>query len=128
MMRLISAGLISLILSVVHDDIFFSNFKDRKEALNLLIFSVVGVLTVQLTFLLTIEKSNAETAMVLQFLSPTISLAWLALVCQALPSNNRYKCCNSIRWVKMLVNAKLKPGQSSGRMYKFLYVDQVLLR
>jgi hypothetical protein len=34
---------------------------------------------VQLTFLLTIEKSNAATATVLQFLSPTIIVAWFAL-------------------------------------------------
>ena len=32
----------------------------------------------QLTFLLTIEKSNAATATVLQFLSPTIIVAWFA--------------------------------------------------
>lgn len=33
----------------------------------------------QLTFLVTIEKSNAATATVLQFLSPTIIVAWFAL-------------------------------------------------
>lgn len=48
-------------------------------------FSVVGALTVQLTFLLTIEKSNAATATVLQFLSPTIIVAWFALVRKARP-------------------------------------------
>jgi drug/metabolite transporter (DMT)-like permease len=57
----------------------FPVIKHRKDALSLLIFSLVGALTVQLTFLLTIEKSNAATATVLQFLSPTIIVAWFAL-------------------------------------------------
>lgn len=85
MTRLIFAGLILLMLSFVHGDKIFSLFKDRKDALSLLIFSVVGALTVQLTFLLTIEKSNAATATVLQFLSPTIIVAWFALVRKARP-------------------------------------------
>ena len=70
MTRLIFAGLILLMLSFVHGDKVFSIIKNRKDAISLLIFSVVGALTVQLTFLLTIEKSNAATATVLQFLSP----------------------------------------------------------
>lgn len=39
----------------------------------------------QLTFLLTIEKSNAATATVLQFLSPTIIVAWFALARKTRP-------------------------------------------
>ena len=42
-------------------------------------------MTVQLTFLMAIEKSNAATATVLQFLSPTIIVAWFALVRKARP-------------------------------------------
>lgn len=75
MTRLIFAGLILLTLSFVHGDKIFSIINNHKDAISLLIFSVVGALTVQLTFLLTIEKSNAATATVLQFLSPTIIVA-----------------------------------------------------
>lgn len=80
MTRLIFAGFILLTLSFVHGDKVFSIIKNHKDAISLLIFSVVGALTVQLTFLLTIEKSNAATATVLQFLSPTIIVAWFSLV------------------------------------------------
>ncbi|MGI1405076.1 EamA family transporter [Escherichia coli] len=80
MTRLIFAGLILLTLSFVHGDKIFSIINNHKDAISLLIFSVVGALTVQLTFLLTIEKSNAATATVLQFLSPTIIVAWFSLV------------------------------------------------
>ncbi|KAI3490382.1 hypothetical protein L1887_45207 [Cichorium endivia] len=79
MVRLLFTGVILLTLSFVHGDKIFSVIKQRKDALSLLFFSLVGALTVQLTFLLTIEKSNAATATVLQFLSPTIIVAWFAL-------------------------------------------------
>ena len=70
MVRLLFTGVILLTLSFVHGD---------------KIFSVAGALTVQLTFLLTIEKSNAATATVLQFLSPTIIVAWFALARKTRP-------------------------------------------
>lgn len=85
MIRLLFAGLILVTFSFMHGDKIFSILKNRKDALNLLIFSVVGALTVQLTFLLTIEKSNAATATVLQFLSPTIIVAWFALARKTRP-------------------------------------------
>ncbi len=85
MTRLIFAGLILLTLSFVHGDKIFSIINNHKDAISLLIFSVVGALTVQLTFLLTIEKSNAATATVLQFLSPTIIVAWFSLVRKSRP-------------------------------------------
>lgn len=85
MTRLLFAGMILLTLSFVHGDKIFAVFRHRKDALNLLIFTLVGALTVQLTFLLTIEKSNAATATVLQFLSPTIIVAWFALAKRVRP-------------------------------------------
>jgi len=85
MVRLLFAGFILLTLAFVHGDKIFRILKNRKDAFSLLVFSLVGALTVQLTFLLTIEKSNAATATVLQFLSPTIIVAWFALVKKARP-------------------------------------------
>ena len=85
MTRLIFAGLILLTLSFIHGDKIFSIINNHKDAISLLIFSVVGALTVQLTFLLTIEKSNAATATVLQFLSPTSIVAWFSLVRKSRP-------------------------------------------
>ncbi|KDE36678.1 membrane protein [Kosakonia radicincitans UMEnt01/12] len=86
MTRLLFTGIILLTLSFVHGDKIFAILKNRKDAISLLIFSLFGALTVQLTFLLTIEKSNAATATVLQFLSPTIIVTGLALVRKARPT------------------------------------------
>lgn len=86
MTRLLFAGLILLILAFVHGDLVFTVIKNRKDAISLLIFSLFGALTVQFTFLMTIEKSNAATATVLQFLSPTIIVAWFSFVRKKRPS------------------------------------------
>ncbi len=80
MLRLLFSGLILLTLSVTHGDKIFAMFKERESIISLLLFTLFGAMAVQLTFLLTIEKSNAATATVLQFLSPTIIVAWFALV------------------------------------------------
>ncbi|SCC36868.1 carboxylate/amino acid/amine transporter [Kosakonia oryzendophytica] len=86
MTRLLFTGVILLTLSFVHGDKIFAILKSRKDTFSLLFFSLFGALIVQLTFLLTIEKSNAATATVLQFLSPTIIVAWFALVRKARPT------------------------------------------
>lgn len=84
--RLLFAGLILLMLGFVHGDRIFRVLQNRRDALSLLFFSLFGALTVQFTFLMTIEKSNAATATVLQFLSPTIIVAWFALARKARPT------------------------------------------
>ncbi len=86
MTRLLFAGLILLMLGFVHGDRIFRVLQNRRDALSLLFFSLFGALTVQFTFLMTIEKSNAATATVLQFLSPTIIVAWFALARKARPT------------------------------------------
>lgn len=80
MLRLLFSGLILLTLSFMHGDKIFAIFSKRQDVISLLIFTGFGALTVQLTFLLAIENSNAATATILQFLSPTIIVAWFALV------------------------------------------------
>ncbi|WP_180814857.1 DMT family transporter, partial [Klebsiella michiganensis] len=86
MTRLLFAGLILLMLSFFHGDKIFRVLQNRKDAASLLIFSLFGALTVQYTFLMTIEQSNAATATVLQFLSPTIIVAWFAIARKTRPS------------------------------------------
>ena len=80
MLRLLFSGLILLILSFMHGDKIFGIVKHRQDVISLLAFTLFGALTVQLTFLLTIEKSNAATATILQFLSPTLIVVWFALM------------------------------------------------
>lgn len=85
MSRLLFSGIILLALSFLQGQPLFSLFKEKKEAMRLFIFSLCGTLTVQLTFLVTIEKSNAATGTILQFLSPTIIVCWFAATRKKLP-------------------------------------------
>ena len=78
MTRLLFAGMILLMLGFVHGDRIFRVLQNRRDALSLLFFSLVGALTVQLTFLLTIEKSNAATATVLLVLNLATDAPWPA--------------------------------------------------
>lgn len=86
MIRLLFSGFILLTLSFMQGDNIFGMFKIRRDALSLIIFSLFGALLVQLTFLIAIEKSNAATATVLQFLSPTIIVMWFAAILKKRPS------------------------------------------
>lgn len=79
MSRLLFSGIILLMLGFLQGQPVFSVFGEKKEAIKLFIFSLCGTLTVQFTFLVTIEKSNAATGTILQFLSPTVIVTWFAL-------------------------------------------------
>ncbi|MBK4714155.1 MULTISPECIES: EamA family transporter [Tenebrionibacter/Tenebrionicola group] len=80
MVRLLFSGLILLTLSFMQGERVFRIFTAWRDIRRLLLFTFFGALLVQLTFLLTIQNSNAATATVLQFLSPSIIVAWFALV------------------------------------------------
>ncbi|PVZ83063.1 EamA family transporter [Serratia sp. S1B] len=80
MTRLLLAGPILLVIAIVHGDKVFAVLKNRQDTIRLLIFSLFGAMTVQLTFMLAIEHSNAATATILQFFSPSIIVTWFALV------------------------------------------------
>lgn len=86
MIRLLFSGFILLTLSFMQGDKIFAMFKIRRDAISLVIFSLFGALLVQFTFLVAIEKSNAATATILQFLSPTIIVMWFAAILKKRPS------------------------------------------
>ncbi|MTD42630.1 EamA family transporter [Erwinia sp. CPCC 100877] len=85
MVRLLFSGLILLMLAFMQGERIFRIFSDRAELYRLLFFTLFGALLVQLSFLATIEKSNAATATVLQFLAPSIIVAWFALTRKSRP-------------------------------------------
>ncbi len=85
MVRLLFSGLILLMLAFMQGERIFRIFTDRADRYRLLFFTLFGALLVQLSFLVTIEKSNAATATVLQFLAPSIIVAWFALARKSWP-------------------------------------------
>lgn len=63
-----------------------SVWKDKKDTLQLLIFSITGMLAVQYTYFAAIKYSNAATATVLQSSGPILIAAYLALKNRRVPT------------------------------------------
>ncbi len=57
----------------------------RESAMALLLFAIVGMLGVQLTFMSAIAASNTATATVIQYTAPAMVALWLAVVRRHMP-------------------------------------------
>lgn len=84
--RMLVSGLLLLLLTWIggKTDIF-SIWKNRKDAIQLLIFSITGMLAVQYTYFAAIRHSNAATATVLQYSGPIMIAIYLAIKYRRLP-------------------------------------------
>lgn len=77
--RLIISGVGLLVIAIATDKDIFSIWKNRKDTIQLMIFSVIGMLGVQYTYFAAIKHSNAATATVLQFAGPIFIAIYLAI-------------------------------------------------
>lgn len=57
----------------------------RQDALPVILFGLIGMMPVQYTYMASIDASNTATATVLQFTSPAMVAAWLAVTGQQRP-------------------------------------------
>ena len=64
----------------------FRVFGDKQNMMKLLIFAIFGVMAVQLTYFVAIDKSNAPTATILQYLFPVLIVLFSALRSKSAPS------------------------------------------
>lgn len=64
----------------------FRIFEKRKDALELAMYGIFGVMFCQYSYLRTIQSSDAGTATVLQYLSPVLVILWVCLRRRQLPS------------------------------------------
>lgn len=86
--RLLSAGIVMLLISAFNKENrknMFEICKGKKNIFELLVFSILGMLGCQLTYYVTIEVSNACTAIVLQYTSPVLIMLYIALRNKKLP-------------------------------------------
>lgn len=63
-----------------------SPLKDKQELIQLIIFSVLGVLGLQYSFFKAIQVSNASTATILQYLSPILLVIFFIIEKRELPN------------------------------------------
>ncbi|MFZ3588459.1 EamA family transporter [Bacillus sp. DJP31] len=87
--RLLAAGLLMLLLSYPKNkDKIWSVWRNKKDRIQIIIFSLFGMLAVQYTYFEAIELSNAATATVLQYLGPVLILGFMVIKSKRLPTYN----------------------------------------
>jgi drug/metabolite transporter (DMT)-like permease len=84
--RMLVAGSILLIISFVRNTKeTLSIWKNKRDALQMTIFSITGMLGVQYTYFAAVKYSNASTATILQFAGPVVISVYLAIKRRKLP-------------------------------------------
>jgi len=78
--RLLLAGFILVILSIFNPNSnTFEIWKSPKDVIQLLLFSILGMVAVQFTYFYSIHLSNAATATVLQYIGPLFVVTFYAI-------------------------------------------------
>lgn len=85
-MRLLISGFFLLFFAKFGEKSdLFEIWKNKKDAVQLIIFSITGMLAVQYTYFAAIKHSNAATATVLQYAGPVIIAIYLAFKNKRIP-------------------------------------------
>ncbi len=85
--RLLAAGILMLFLSYPKNkNKIWHIWKNGKDRIQLIVFSLFGMLAVQYTYFMAIEISNAATATVLQYLAPVLILGYILFQSKRLPT------------------------------------------
>jgi drug/metabolite transporter (DMT)-like permease len=87
---LISGALLLLISLLGKNKDLWNIWKNKKDAIQLLLFSITGMLAVQYTYFAAIKHSNAATATVLQYVGPVLIVIYLAIINSKLPKPMDY--------------------------------------
>jgi len=91
--RLQLAGLILLAIDTIScPGRIFDVWKKQQDIRQLLLFSFVGMLSVQYTYFAAIKAGNAATATVLQYLLPVIIVVWMTLRYHQWPTKREILC------------------------------------
>ncbi|MFS0561892.1 EamA family transporter [Terribacillus sp. 179-K 1B1 HS] len=85
--RLLAAGIVLLTIAFMKEGRkVWGIWKNKHEAISLILFGILGMLAVQYTYFAAIEYGNAATATILQYLAPAIITCYLAVRSRRLPS------------------------------------------
>ena len=82
---LISGICLLLFAKFIEKSDLFSIWKNKKDAIQLIVFSITGMLAVQYTYFAAIKHSNAATATVLQYAGPVVIAIYLAFKNKKIP-------------------------------------------
>lgn len=86
--RLIVSGTVILLgMFVKRRWEIFTIWKDKKDAVHMIVYSVAGMMAVQYSFFVAVEASNGGTATVLQYTNPVMIILYLALFQKVRPKS-----------------------------------------
>lgn len=86
--RLIVSGTVILLgMFVKRRWEIFTIWKDKKDAVHMVIYSVAGMMAVQYSFFVAVEASNGGTATVLQYTNPVMIILYLTLFQKVRPKS-----------------------------------------
>ena len=89
--RMLLAGSILILFAIFRKNSdAFQIWKNRKDIIQLLVFSIFGMVTVQYTYFYSINLSNAATATVIQYIGPVFVVGFYALKNRRWPSLMEY--------------------------------------
>lgn len=84
--KMVIAGLITLVAAAIKQrGEIFAPWRDKRAARSLIIFILFGMIAMQFIYYQAVAVSNAPTATILQFLSPVVVLAYVAVSTRQLP-------------------------------------------
>ncbi len=85
--RLFYSGVILMAFLYVtkQGNAIFSIWKDRRDSIQLVAFAVLGLLGLQYSFFAAIQHSNAASAAILQYLSPSLLLVYACFTAKRFP-------------------------------------------
>ena len=91
--RMLLAGVILLLIDTcIYKESILHIWQDKKDALEVLLFAVFGMLAVQYTYFACIKAGNAATATVLQYLMPVFIVGYTALRVWRFPRYQEMLC------------------------------------
>ena len=91
--RMLIAGVVLLCLDVfLYRESIFRIWTDRKDTRDMLVFAILGMLSVQYTYFACIKSGNAAAATVLQYLMPVIIVGYTAVSSCRLPKIHELVC------------------------------------
>lgn len=90
--RLLIAGILMIAFSFIRQGKAdtMAIFSEKRDFLQVIVFGVFGLAAVQLTYFVTIDKSNAPTATILQYTFPVMIVIWLAMRNRKLPAKKEW--------------------------------------
>lgn len=87
--RLLGAGVLLFLYAVIWKrQQPFEIWKDRKDGIRQVIFSIFGMMGMQYTFFAMVQETNAGTATIFQYLNPAMLILYFAVLYRVLPKKN----------------------------------------